>query len=180
MSYKFSTAHTQRGAALVVSLLLLSVLTILALSASQSTRLQERMAGNARDVDVAFQSAEAGVRNAEDYITGLTRQTGPCPAAPCHVFSRGYFPDDMANANDTWWATNGWEYGTAAKEMAMAVADPIYVIEQTEFVGDDLMESGGGPKSGLTFFRTLSGAKGATDSARVVIQTTFVKRLDLF
>ena len=35
--------HRQRGAILVVSLLLLLVMTVLALTASQSTRMQERI-----------------------------------------------------------------------------------------------------------------------------------------
>ena len=61
-------ARRQRGAALVVSLLLLLVLTILAIGASQTTRLQERMAGNMRDIDRACQGSEAGLRDAEEYI----------------------------------------------------------------------------------------------------------------
>ena len=43
----------QRGAVLVVSLLLLLVMTMLALGASQSTRLQERMSASMRDRDLA-------------------------------------------------------------------------------------------------------------------------------
>jgi type IV pilus assembly protein PilX len=166
----------ERGAALVVSLLLLSIMTILALSASQATRLQERMAGNARDMDVAFQSAEAGVRNAETYIDGLSGKPDTCSSAPCHIFQTGVFPSDMANASFAWWSGNGWQYGTTgAKEMTSAVEDPNYVIEEAAFLKDDLLE-GGGPPSGKVFYRTYSGAKGATDSAVVVIQTTYTRR----
>lgn len=62
----------QRGAVLVVSLLLLLVMTVLALGASQTTRLQERMSANMRDRDLAFESSEAGLRNGERIIDSLT------------------------------------------------------------------------------------------------------------
>jgi len=175
MKHTFAFSRRQHGAALVVSLLLLAVMTILALSASQTTRLQERMAGNARDMDVAFQAGEAGVRNAEAWIDGQAAQPQTCSAAPCTVFQAGIFPPDMATATDTWWTTNGQPYGTAAKEMSSANADPIFVVEEAAFLKDDLTE-GNGPPSGRVFYRTYAGAQGATDSARVVVQTTFTKR----
>ncbi|MDE2346314.1 MAG: hypothetical protein KGL13_07580, partial [Gammaproteobacteria bacterium] len=58
------SASKQTGFVLIVALILLLVLTVLGLAAAQSTSLQERMAGNARDRDLAFQAAEAGLRAA--------------------------------------------------------------------------------------------------------------------
>lgn len=54
----------QRGAALLTGLIFLVVLTLITLSAIKATSLEERMAGNARDQDVAFQAAEAAIRDA--------------------------------------------------------------------------------------------------------------------
>ena len=59
---------SQSGAVLLVSLIFLLLLTILGLSAIQSSTLQERMAGNARDVNTAFQAAEAAMREAEEFL----------------------------------------------------------------------------------------------------------------
>lgn len=56
--------HKQRGAALLTGLIFLVVLTLLTLSAIKATSLEERMAGNARDQEVAFQAAEAAIRDA--------------------------------------------------------------------------------------------------------------------
>lgn len=53
--------HAQHGFVLIVALILLLVLTILGLAAAQSTSLEERMAGNARNRDLAFQAAEAAL-----------------------------------------------------------------------------------------------------------------------
>lgn len=58
----------QSGFVLVVALILLLVLTLLGLAAAQSTSLQERMAGNARNHDLAFQAAEAGLNAAQSGV----------------------------------------------------------------------------------------------------------------
>jgi len=52
----------QTGAALIVSLVLLLIMTVLGVTAMRTTTLQERMAGNLRDNNLAFQDAEAALR----------------------------------------------------------------------------------------------------------------------
>ena len=56
------TISQSRGMALVVSLLLLVAMTLLAVSAMRSTTLQEKMAANFNDREIAKQVAEATVR----------------------------------------------------------------------------------------------------------------------
>ncbi len=58
----------QRGAVLIVALVLLLVLTILGTAGIQNTLITERMSGNYRDVAIAFESAEAGLRSGEVLI----------------------------------------------------------------------------------------------------------------
>lgn len=67
----FQSAHApsrQRGAALFVALMLLIVLSLLSLSASQVTGLQERMASTYRADEIAFERGEARLRQTEDAI----------------------------------------------------------------------------------------------------------------
>lgn len=54
-------AHRQAGAALVVGLLLLLVLTVLAISGMNTSSLNLIMAGNTQYSQNAFQAAEAGI-----------------------------------------------------------------------------------------------------------------------
>jgi type IV pilus assembly protein PilX len=61
-------ASRQRGAALFVGLILLILLALIGLASMQSTLLQERMAGNFRTVNLAFQNAEETLRLAEGRI----------------------------------------------------------------------------------------------------------------
>ena len=64
-----SFSHSrQRGAVLLVALIMLLLLTILGAAAMRDTNLQERMAGNMRDHDLAFQAAEAALRFAEQEV----------------------------------------------------------------------------------------------------------------
>jgi type IV pilus assembly protein PilX len=57
-------ARRQGGAALVVGMILLMVLTLLAISGMNSATLELQMAGNAQYSENAFQAAETGVEEA--------------------------------------------------------------------------------------------------------------------
>ncbi|MDG4559697.1 MAG: PilX N-terminal domain-containing pilus assembly protein [Candidatus Competibacter sp.] len=61
-------ARQQRGAALVVGLILLVVITLVGVAAMRGTTLQEKMAGNLRDSNLSFQAAEAALRLCENLV----------------------------------------------------------------------------------------------------------------
>lgn len=58
----------QQGAVLVISLIMLLLMSVLAISSMSNTVVQERMAGNIVDKQRAFQAAEAALRDAERFI----------------------------------------------------------------------------------------------------------------
>jgi len=186
-----STMHSrQSGAVLVVSLLLLLVMTILALSASQATRMQERMAGNSRDADLAFQSAEAGLRNGERLIDdpALTSAPIPCSTGRCRVFALDVLPADLSAQPEAWWNANAWSYapdntwnatpGTALAGTGLARRDPQFVIEEVEEVTDSLTIPPTGPPPSRIYYRITSAAQGGTNTAQAVVQSTFARRFN--
>ena len=70
-------AHArQGGTVLLVALMFLIVITLLGLSSMKSTTLEERMAGNARDYNIALQAAEAALRDAEADLKGSGTTVG--------------------------------------------------------------------------------------------------------
>lgn len=69
MSRPFPQA--QRGAALIVGLVLLLVMTLLGVAAMRTSTLQLVMAGNSQYSQLAFQAAESGIEN-EFNAGGLT------------------------------------------------------------------------------------------------------------
>ena len=70
-------------------MLLLLVLTIIGVTVMQMSRMQERMAGNSRDVNLAFQAAEGALRAAEQFIGDQQVRPVTCSGA-----RRGAMPGD--------------------------------------------------------------------------------------
>ena len=68
MQYRYSLRHAQRGAALIVGLVLMAVLTILAISTMRTATLELSMAGNTQYRATAQALAEAGLHVAIDQI----------------------------------------------------------------------------------------------------------------
>ena len=73
-------APSQRGFSLIVSLMMLIVIIILGISASQMAVNEERGARNDRDRQLAFQAAEAALKEAEFEI--LSADAPACAASP--------------------------------------------------------------------------------------------------
>ncbi|MCZ6585712.1 MAG: pilus assembly PilX N-terminal domain-containing protein, partial [Gammaproteobacteria bacterium] len=59
--YALGSRHDQRGAVLVVGLIILMVLTVLGVSSMNTATLELTMAGNAQFHQEAFQAAETGI-----------------------------------------------------------------------------------------------------------------------
>lgn len=72
----------QLGATLIVTLVMLLLISLLAIGGMQSSILQERMSSNAHDGAIAFQAAEAALRQAETDLmnSAATRNTAQATA----------------------------------------------------------------------------------------------------
>jgi type IV pilus assembly protein PilX len=71
------SSRKQRGAILFLALVLLLVMTMLILASVRGTVMQERMASNLYDRSLAFQAAEAALREGERWVL----ENPPNPAA---------------------------------------------------------------------------------------------------
>lgn len=171
----------QRGAILVVSLLLLLVMTALALTASQTTRLQERMAGNSRDTELAFQAAEAALRDSERRIEKEAESLGrriiqPCATLEsCVVLNRPETPNDYFQVNQEWWAANALAYGDpTVKEFETLKEEPVSRAEEWVRMSDSLTDGAKpGQQTGTVFYVNTARSLGGTDTAEVVLQSVF-------
>ncbi len=61
------SAGGQRGSALIVSLVMLLLMTLVGVASMQGTILQERMSGNLRDRELAFEATETALRVGEGW-----------------------------------------------------------------------------------------------------------------
>ena len=91
--YQTIRGGAQRGFVLITSLIFLVVITLLAVSAINSSTLQERMASNLREKSRARQAADAGLRYAERALDSAAFTTMPA------LFNCG--PDQKAEDSGT-------------------------------------------------------------------------------
>lgn len=170
----------QRGAVLVVSLLLLLVMTLLGLGASQSTRLQERMAGNQRDMELALQGAEAGLRAAEDLLpSAIAIDLCTTPGTSCEAYLENTLVDtstgialDLARQSDAWWTQWSTQHPAPAS-LGQLSQTPQFVNERVARMRDTLSEGDPNIKVVREYYRSTSRSRGLTDTAQVVVQSTY-------
>jgi type IV pilus assembly protein PilX len=181
--YSRSFARRQQGAVLVVSLLLLLVMTLLGLGASQSTRLQERMAGNQRDQEMALQGAEASLRAAETLLSP-TRVTPLITCAAkgtnCEAYEMRTLVDpdkvalDLANQANGWWNDWGRDYASASGLKDVSTT-PEFVIERVAEVREVLSVGDSNLDTVRDFYQATARSTGLTDTAQVVIQSSYAR-----
>ena len=155
--------HHQTGAALIISMILLLVMTLIGVTAMQSTVLEEKMAGNYRDQNLAFQAAEAALREAESAIatggvTGLTNFAADCTSGLC---------DATGGLSDVWKDATKFSNGAVAvTNLAEVVQQPRYWIE-----GYKILPAGS--SSWKYQYRITAMGYGGGVNTRVILQTVY-------
>ncbi len=178
----------QRGAALIVSLLILLVLTVLGIASMGTTTLQERMANNNRQRQVAFQVAEVALRAAETFlatnitsvatlatsfnagtpVAGLYSQRPPVTGASTRPLVADIYKDtDWLAAGNTVLVTS----------VTNVTQQPRYLIEYIGRVGAPPPTSYSNKKPDTRQFAfritAIGWGEGAAPSARYMVQSSF-------
>jgi type IV pilus assembly protein PilX len=169
--------HRQTGMALITGLIFMVVLTLLALAAMRTTTLEERMSGNARDRDLAFQAAEAALRAGEQAVSGAT--------TPAFALGTAYTPRIAAGTLSTYWPTHPWATqsivvgcnsaavcGTAWQPAGTSAA-PRFVIEEmpaTACAGGSLAV---GPTPECGVYRVTARGVGRSANTMVILQAVY-------
>lgn len=124
-----ASRRSQSGAALLVVLLLLVIVTLLGLASMRGAIMQERMAANIAARSMAFQVAEAGLRQAEILArdTTLNFPASGCTGGRCAMVTP---PAQAAWEASGFWDDGGNRYqsGTAVAVGSTTIA-PRFVIE---------------------------------------------------
>ena len=170
--------HCQQGATLPTALILTLVITLLSLSAMRTTLFQEKMSYNTQNREIAFQSAETALQEAETWIsTLLTADKSPsCTQYPCVLAfdsTLNYVTKDRA-----WWLANAAALGSApgsAGAITGVNAQPMYRVEYQRYVRDDTTIGHEVP-TGAHFFKSTARGTGATNDAVTIIQSTSAQR----
>jgi type IV pilus assembly protein PilX len=152
----------QHGVTLIVSLFFMIILAMLGVAIANVSILEERMAGNTRNRDLAFQAAEAALRDAEAQLNTSAFRATAFPAW------------DLTHSNSaTYWDT--CFAGTAApcatkytptlslptSGNGALVAQPQFIVEKRDLGG------------GNADYRVTARAVGGTSDTVVVLQSEF-------
>ena len=212
--YATRNRQSQNGSVLVTSLILLLVMTLLGLSAMQTSLMEETMAGNARDHNLAFQAAEAALRDADAWLYSLPRAPEtpvapdpiPCdppnPPVPTeNVYAAGTLCDIDSATYD--WAADAIQFdqlvdadlvnsqidtcdpaapppnypeGDPREAFEGLSALPCLLIEEYDFIPDDLNPDTRAKQLGRHYFRITALGLGGTNTAQSIIQTILFQR----
>lgn len=166
------------GAALITSLVILLVLTVLGISAMQTSNLQENIVGNLKDHDLAMQAAESALTAAESNLASVypvpqastTKiQLGAAKFGP--VLARGSITSKLsASAYDF---TNVWTSGNSTVYNASLYGlstDPSYLIEMEQFVPNNLDPETRARRQGRFYYRVTARGVGTSQHSAILLQ----------
>ncbi len=168
----------QYGVILIISLVMLLLLTLIAVSGMQTTTLEEKIAGNKRNRNLAFQAAESSLREAEQWIQGsdtafnpLKLSNGPFQGTDC---SNGLCPTTnpaIWAAADFNWNLKGRSYAGVLQSINQQPRYVIELLEQKVNVDSNRMSA---------LFRITAMAWGSDPSVVVQLQSLYNLKVNSF
>lgn len=203
MKTSISNRNAQNGVVLVTGLIFLVVLTILGITAMQMSTFEEKMAGNSRDGNLAFQAAEAALRDAEKdilctsyganlcsrtyAINGMEGFDVACTQGLCDSSSLGYA--------STIWTTINWNdapvtvagltditdttftavsYGRYTMDSTKASPPAIQgVVQQPRYIIEGFKKTLAGEQKESYYYRITAKGYGASVNSVVTLQEIF-------
>ena len=120
----------QRGVVLVIVLILLLVMTLLGLASVRGTLMEERMGANQFDRSLAFQAAEAALREGEAWAAANKPMPGIAPPyyAGCVDGVCGR-PDPTDEDDNERWNDSSVAWKTSTVQVGGLATSPKYLIE---------------------------------------------------
>ncbi|HHS84133.1 MAG TPA: hypothetical protein ENK38_04290 [Gammaproteobacteria bacterium] len=170
MTRPIQSLEKQTGAVLIVSLLFVFILALIGVSSTQTASLELKMAANSRDKNLAFQSAEAALVDAENYLNATS-------ALPDFDGSEAGLIQAAAPESTPVWSSVGWQDSDSRSYSGTLEG----VGEQPRYIVEELppMPMPGGtlqsnvPLTEKGWYRITARATGATSTANVLLQSVY-------
>lgn len=189
---QFHAANKQQGAALAVSLIILTLMTVIGVTAVKSSVIENRIATNMYDKQMSFEAAEAALRDAEAWLVAQESSPDAVKIAggtsTVTVWVKGFPTNthrDVAAAvtplkfsDDSIWDTYGEDYGqaTGAASMDDLAATPQFIVEQFTFIPDDMSAETLAAGRGEFYYRITARARGGSSTSETLLQTIYRMR----
>jgi len=192
----------QGGAVLVISLMILLILTLIGINAMTTATLEERMAGNLRDYNLALEAAETAVRDGERWLVQRASARGTdfgfpvFPALPNRANDEVWHFDGFAtsagcagpNSTDvtqqnpaTCWTPQAWMLANTpalppGPGSPTYNAPPLYAIEFVSIARDDTSAELPPNQNGRYMYRVTARGVGGTANAEAYVQSVYAVR----
>ena len=170
----------QQGAALIISLVLLLALTVIGIGSMNKASLEQRMAGNMGDLNLAFNATETASRGYALQVSASPNQPPSLDncngvAGPC--LTTGLANDwwnDSTTRTHSWWTANAQLYNG---DIALVKTNPHVIAESQGFVSDSLTQGHSyAGSSGVNYYRLTVRGTGLSNNSEAIIQQTLAKR----
>jgi|GEM_PF-2350294 len=162
-TYAHKPPIAQQGFILFLTLILLIMLTVLALTQVSLNSTQTRIAANATDAEISFEKTEGAINEAINFVTNGTYVTDN--------FLRNNNGLYLLNQNAAnIWTTVNWSSNTAVIKSFQggSGAQAAYLIEQLPSV----IKPGQNMKTPTHIFRVTGRSLGASGNTSVLLQST--------
>jgi type IV pilus assembly protein PilX len=183
-------AGRERGSVLIVGLVILLVMTLVGVGATQVGTLEEKMAGNLRDQMLALEAAESALRQGERWLrelpVALPQGDLTCAASEANP---GLYQGNCARAvnclgTTTLWDTlecggnAAWRDATRTRSFAGTLAKlhqtPSYVVEEIARLPSGNSEVGVATPVSV-IYRITARSTGSSADTVAIVQSTFKK-----
>ena len=175
--YHGSALARQQGAALITSLIILTVMTIIGITSMQSTTMDEKMVGNMRDLGIALQAAESALREGEETTAEIDAFTYDGSTGTAGHYAQDILIDIFSST--TWSDSKSIEYAGTLKTgpTVEVAAQPRYILQyRGELPSDANLVMGTRYSSAAKrhAIRTYSRGNGLTSNTEIFLQSDSV------
>ena len=180
--YRYQGMTAQRGVILIMALVLLMMLTILGVSSMHTSSLEERMAGNMRDSEVALEAAEIALNAAQVYVDGIATTVDFSSTGG----TGGLFTATAISttSKEAWQIETNWGGTNTVNVTVPNLANPaeyiIEIIDSDYGQEDDITpfggyEGGDASKGDISLFKITVRGYGKNLNTRIMLQSTYGK-----
>jgi len=176
---RFPELNVQSGAVLFTSLIFLLLMTIIGVTSMRSTILEEKMASNTKNMNLALQAAEAALRAGEAQITaGIAAFDAACTDGYCSYAAGDETPRWKDSTLDVWNdADKHQQYSDFPDDIVASV--PRFIIEK---MPSSISQGSGGAslvvgfqpgQTGSTYYQVTGRGVGGAGEAVVLLQSFY-------
>lgn len=166
--------HRQSGVVLIVALLILVAMTIVSVSSMTGSSLEERMAGNLKDREIAFQAAERALRHGESLV-----EAGIAASVFNTSCTSGFCQHDIqaATTYPIYWSDGTLDvWADSSKHISLDTGTAANAKIIIEYMGTQIQDfSNPDPATDPPIYRVTALGYGKTANSRVMLQSTYLK-----